>query len=267
MIQRPLAVLALLWLTWPAAAAQNEAASQSAEPFRFPSATDVQKAGELAGRAVVTRNDEPLGQVHDLAVDLDSGRLAYVVVSVGSFLIEDSLIAVAPSALRESADGVLVLEAEADALRQAQRFSSGDWPLVADVLGSPQSPSAGGSDDSGTEAEPQRGSAVIRSDRRTATLSAGERSIRITDNGPPPDAGAAQTPAATSTAARSGARSGAGESGGSSRFQRLDRNGDGVLNRAEIAHEMTRDVRYGDIDTDGSGDIDPAEFDAFVSSP
>jgi hypothetical protein len=46
-------------------------------------------------------------------------------------------------------------------------------------------------------------------------------------------------------------------------FQRLDRDGDGVLNRAEIAHELSRDDRFADIDSDGDGFIDEQEFDAW----
>src|SRR5690606_13294597 len=86
--------------------------ASAAEPLEFGSPSAVLKASELKGRIVETRDGEELGRVQDFAIDLASGRIGYVVVSVGSFLIEDSLIAVAPDALRQSADvdGRLVLE-------------------------------------------------------------------------------------------------------------------------------------------------------------
>ncbi|HEX7037551.1 MAG TPA: PRC-barrel domain-containing protein [Pseudomonadales bacterium] len=247
MIHRWICCLTLgLALSSPAAAA---------EPLRFGSPSAVLKASELKGRIVETRDGEELGRVQDFAIDLESGRIGYVVVSVGSFLIEDSLIAVAPDALRKSADadGRLVLEASAADLRAAQRFSqSGSWPLQADVLAAagdapPDAPPA-------AEGEPtprvERGTAMISDGQRTATLSAGERSIRFEPAGVPPGAAAgggddAAAPPAT-------------------RFERLDRNRDGSLDRAEIAHELTRNDSYSAIDRDGSGGIDPDEYQALL---
>lgn len=228
-------------------------------PFAFGSPAAVQKAGELKGRLVETRDGEELGRVHDFALDLASGRIAYVVVSVGSFLIEDSLIAVAPDALRESADadGRLVLETDAASLRGAARFSAGDWPIRADVLASAprSSGDADTPDHDGTAAPARRGTATISSDRKTATLSAGEKSIRV-EARPPSEPAPAVSPIPPLRERRAP----------DSPFGRLDRDGDGLLNRAEIAHELDRDDNYSDIDLDASGTIDPAEFDALMES-
>ena len=60
---------------------------------------DVSKASDWVGRAVITAEGQPLGRVEDLAIDIEAAQIKYVVVSVGSFLIEDSLIAVHPDAL------------------------------------------------------------------------------------------------------------------------------------------------------------------------
>jgi sporulation protein YlmC with PRC-barrel domain len=222
------------------------------------SSTAAQPVTDLLGRSVETRDGEQLGQVRDLAVDLDDGRIDFVVISVGSFLIEDSLIAVAADALRASADpdGRLVLEASADSLRRARRFGPGSYPDAPDVVreaagdAAPDDLSAA-DDDTAT----RRGSATISDGRRLATLSAGERSIR--EVAPPPsraDATPAKpapiAPAQDSAAPRD-------------RFERLDRNRDGRLDRAEIAHELSRDDRFGDIDLDGNGFIDRDEFERF----
>jgi sporulation protein YlmC with PRC-barrel domain len=149
----------------------------------FPNRAAISSAEGLVGRLVETRDGEELGRVRDVAIDLASGRIGYVVVAVGSFLIEDSLIAVAPGALRESAevDGPLVLETDAASLRNARRFAGDDWPLRADVLPTGNSGRAApgdATDTTGTAAAPARGSAVISDGTRTATLSDGERSIR-----------------------------------------------------------------------------------------
>lgn len=227
--------------------------ASAAEPLEFGSPSAVLKASELKGRIVETRDGEELGRVQDFAIDLASGRIGYVVVSVGSFLIEDSLIAVAPDALRQSADvdGRLVLEASAASLRAAPRFSqSGAWPLRADVVAAardstPEAPPA-------AEGEPaprvERGTAMISDGQRTATLSAGERSIRFEPAGAPPGAATVGNDAAPPA----------------TRFERLDRNRDGRLDRAEIAHELTRTDSFSTIDRDGSGSIDPDEYQALL---
>lgn len=235
-------------------------AAMAGSAYEFPTASAVTRAGELKGRVVETRDGAELGRVHDFAVDLASGRVAYVVVSVGSFLIDDSLIAVAPDALRQSADadGRMILETDAASLRTARRFADGDWPRSADVLAAPADPEPADetvdTEAAGTEsAAPARGTATISSRSRTATLSAGERSIRFLDPPAPQPVGA------------DGSES-AGRPAPTTRFGRLDRNGDGLLDRAEIAHEMDRGDRFADIDLDASGAIDEGEFDAMQES-
>lgn len=233
-------------------------AAQAAEPVEFPSPASVTKASDLRGRIVETRDGQELGRIEDYALDLASGRIAYVVVSVGSFLIEDSLIAVAPDALRDPGgeDGRLVLEADAATLRDAPRFSrAGDWPVRADVLaqgsaGAASEPGAASEHDAA--GEPARGTATISDGSRTATLSAGERRIRITGE---PRKAEAEADEPTAQEADDGAVP-------ASRFERLDADGDGLLNRAEIAHELRRSDSYNEIDRDGDGFVDEAEFDA-----
>lgn len=224
-----------------------------------------ERGQDLVGRTVETRDGEMLGQVRDFAVDLGSGRVHYVVVSVGSFLIEDGLIAVAPDALRDSADadGRLILDSDAEALRSIRRFGPGNWPDTAAVT----APSPVRDGDAGTgataEATDGRGTATISDGSRTATLSAGERRIEITAPTAEPAAGrdtaSAQAPASADT---SDIATQAPPAGGP--FARLDRDGNGVLDRAEIAHEMRRGDRYADIDSDASGAVEPDEFDALM---
>src|SRR5438094_9170843 len=59
-----------------------------------------EKASKIIGMEVKNLQNEKLGKVDELAVDLESGRIALAVLSVGAFLgIGDTLVAVPPSAL------------------------------------------------------------------------------------------------------------------------------------------------------------------------
>lgn len=227
-------------------------------------------ATSLIGRIVETRDGEELGRVRDLSVDLDTGRVRFVVVSVGSFLIEDSLIAVAPDALRDSADrdGRLVLDAGADALREAHRFSDGNWPRQADVVREEEQRSGESMTVTGNAEEtPQaRGTATISDGRRRATLSAGERRIE-TVAPPTPVPAAPASAAAGPTAPPEAAEASPRPPAPRTRFERLDRDGNGVLDRAEIAHELERDHRFADIDVDGNGVVDQGEWQRFRVEP
>ncbi|MFU8814674.1 MAG: PRC-barrel domain-containing protein [Pseudomonadales bacterium] len=235
----------------------------AATPHQFPSASSITRADELVGRLVETRDGEELGRVRNLALDLSSGQVAYVVIAVASFLIDDGLIAVEPGALRASADadGRLVLETDAESLRAARRFSGSDWPLRADIVAGSSSPprsrpngsaadtAADGVDTAAEGAASGRGSAVISDGSRTATLSAGERSIRQNDGRDADGSGAGREASAAPSA-----------------FDRLDRDGSGTLDRAEIAHELRPGDSFSAIDSNNDGVIQRDEYEAWQSS-
>ena len=109
--------------------------SAAAAPYAY--ADTVMKATDWLGHVVTTRDGKELGTVRDFGIDAHSGKVVFVVVSVGSFLIENNLIAVAPDALvRTRGDaGVLLLDADTNNLKDAQRFASDSkWPTAPDVL-------------------------------------------------------------------------------------------------------------------------------------
>ena len=227
---------------------------------------EVVRATDWLGHVVKTRDGKELGTVRDLGVDPLSGRVVFIVVSVGSFLIENNLIAVAPDALSrsDSDDNVLLIDSDPVMLRDAKRFAStSTWPTAPDVLRSPNAPKApppAPSENAApatAAAPPPEGSATIESKSKTAHLSANERYIK--DTAPPPTPPVAKpTPQA------------AGATGTSSprpepitKFDRLDKDGDGVLNRSEFAPVMTRKDVYSKIDTNADGVIEREEFDAY----
>jgi hypothetical protein len=89
-----------------------------------------QKVSRLMGMPVNNLQNESLGKVENLLLDLPSGRVVAVVVSSGGFIgIGDELSAVPPAALRYAADRhSLVLDASKELLTQAPHFSSNRWP-------------------------------------------------------------------------------------------------------------------------------------------
>ncbi len=90
----------------------------------------VAKASELIGMTVKNRQDETLGKVTDLALDVQSGRIVALIVSSGGFLgIGDELSAVPPTALRFNPDrDTLQLDATKEMLSNAPHFEADQWP-------------------------------------------------------------------------------------------------------------------------------------------
>jgi hyperosmotically inducible periplasmic protein len=109
--------------------------STSARQAMIPSDRlgQVQRASKLIGMTVMNRQDETLGDVENLLVDLPSGRLVAVVLSSGGFLgMGDALSAVPPTALRFSADRAsLQLDATKESLTSAPHFKANQWPDFA----------------------------------------------------------------------------------------------------------------------------------------
>jgi sporulation protein YlmC with PRC-barrel domain len=227
----------------------------------------VAKASDWLGHAVTTRDGKELGTVRDLGIDEHTGKIVYIVVSVGSFLIENNLIAVAPDALvrSHSEDGVLLLEADPKALREAKRFASDShWPAVADVVHgdappstTPAEPETGAP--TSAAAPPPTGTATIESRSKTAHLSASERVITET----PAPAAAPHVPASPPAGAPAQSSASGSRPPPITVFDKLDKDGDGVLNRSEFAHVISPKDSYSKIDANANGVIDPDEFDLY----
>jgi sporulation protein YlmC with PRC-barrel domain len=93
------------------------------------------KASDLIGMNVKNRENEKIGEVKDLIVDLQSGHVAYAVVSSGGILgIGDKLVAVPPRSFEYSdTDKKLVLNVDKQTLANAPRFEKDRWPDLSDV--------------------------------------------------------------------------------------------------------------------------------------
>ncbi|MEM1229627.1 MAG: PRC-barrel domain-containing protein [Pseudomonadota bacterium] len=231
-----------------------------------PTWADVSKASDWVGRTVVTTDGEPLGRIEDLALDVETGRIAFWVISVGSFLIEDSLIAVHPDALGPSAQGdALVLHS--DRLAQARRFNESNWPDAPDVLAvdPPDDAQLVSAAEDAPPSQPgftRSGSATISDGRRQAIFADGERRIE------PLRRGSATAADATSSANAAASANAAidPQSLALPAFSELDRDGDGLLDRREIGPRLGRSETFTAVDVDSSGRIDAFEFDLLRDS-
>lgn len=90
----------------------------------------IEKASKVTGLSVQNRQDQKLGTVGNLLVDISSGRILAVVVSVGGFLgIGEELSAIPPTALRFTSDrSALQLDASKETLSAAPHFNANQWP-------------------------------------------------------------------------------------------------------------------------------------------
>jgi hyperosmotically inducible protein len=90
----------------------------------------VSKASKIIGMSVRNKQEEKLGKVENLMVDLPANRIVAVVVSSGGFLgLGDELSAVPPAAFQYNADkDALVLDATKDSLGNAPHFKANEWP-------------------------------------------------------------------------------------------------------------------------------------------
>ena len=92
------------------------------------------KASGLLGMEVKNAQNEKLGNIKDLVLDLKSGKLSYAVLSVGGFLgLGEKLLAVPVDAFQiNQQDGTLVLDADKAKIEAAPGFAATNWPPVDD---------------------------------------------------------------------------------------------------------------------------------------
>ena len=90
----------------------------------------MQKATKLIGIPVKNHQDETLGKVDNMLVDVQSGRLVAFIVASGGFLgMGDELSAVPPTALRFNVlRDALELDTTKELLSRAPHFKASEWP-------------------------------------------------------------------------------------------------------------------------------------------
>lgn len=91
-------------------------------------------ADTLMGNDVFNRDDENLGDIKELMIDMASGRVAYAVLSFGGLLgMGDKLFAVPWAALTLDTDKKrFMLDVPKTRLSEAPGFDKQAWPPMAD---------------------------------------------------------------------------------------------------------------------------------------
>lgn len=89
----------------------------------------------IIGDDVKNAQGENLGDIKDLMIDLDSGRIEYAVLSFGGFLgMGDKYFAVPWSALSvDQEDKCMILNVDKETLESAPGFDKDEWPNFADA--------------------------------------------------------------------------------------------------------------------------------------
>jgi sporulation protein YlmC with PRC-barrel domain len=93
----------------------------------------LRSANEIIGKKITNAQDEDLGKVHDLIINVESGSAPYAVISHGGiFGANRSKTAVPLSALQCAPDGKsLTMSATKEQLQAASKTATGAWAPVA----------------------------------------------------------------------------------------------------------------------------------------
>ncbi len=99
---------------------------------------DFLSADTIKSDKVVNRAGEDLGKIEELMIDLENGRMGYVVLSFGGFLgMGDKLFAIPWQALSLRVhEHAFLLDIPKDVLQKAEGFDKDKWPLTREGLSS-----------------------------------------------------------------------------------------------------------------------------------
>lgn len=91
-------------------------------------------ADTLNGNDVYNQKDEDLGDIKEIMLDMNSGRVSYAVLSFGGFLgMGEKLFAVPWDALKlDTVNKRFVLNVDKDRLEGAPGFDKDNWPNMSD---------------------------------------------------------------------------------------------------------------------------------------
>lgn len=96
--------------------------------------TNVLSANTLIGNDVHNLEGEKLGDIKDVMLDVDLGRVAYAVLSFGGFLgMGDKLFAIPFEGFRMDVKNErIILDVPKETLKKAPGFDKDNWPSTAD---------------------------------------------------------------------------------------------------------------------------------------
>ena len=92
-------------------------------------------ANTLTGEDVYNLQEEKLGDIKEFMLDMNTGQVAYAVLSYGGFLgMGEKLFAVPWDSLRlDAINKCFVLDVDKDKLKNAPGFDKHDWPDMSDT--------------------------------------------------------------------------------------------------------------------------------------
>jgi hypothetical protein len=95
----------------------------------------VMGASTLEGDSVFSSDDEEIGKIKEIMLEVESGRIVYAVMSCGGFLgIGDKLLALPwPALTLDTTHKCFVLNVSAEKIKQAPGFDKHHWPAMADI--------------------------------------------------------------------------------------------------------------------------------------
>lgn len=91
-------------------------------------------ASTITGDEVFNLQDENLGKIQDIMLDITEGKIRYAVLSSGGFLgMGDHLFAVPWRAFKlDTENHRFLLDIDLDRLKKAPGFNKDEWPNMAD---------------------------------------------------------------------------------------------------------------------------------------
>jgi sporulation protein YlmC with PRC-barrel domain len=108
---------------------------------RYDAAEDMQagatllSATTIIGDEVCNMQDEKLGKIQDIMLDIAAGKIRYAVLASGGFLgMGDRLFAIPWKALKQDKENKrFMLDVDVERLKKAPGFDKDQWPNMADA--------------------------------------------------------------------------------------------------------------------------------------
>lgn len=91
-------------------------------------------ASRITGNSARNRRGENIGNLKDIVIDADSGKVAYGVLDFGGFLgIGNKLFAVPWSAIDvDTKNAEMIIDVDKNTLEKAEGFDQNNWPDFSD---------------------------------------------------------------------------------------------------------------------------------------
>lgn len=86
------------------------------------------KGSKIVGAEVKNSQDEKLGKIQELAIDLEAGRVVEVIVSAGGVLgVGDKLVAIPTASFKAKDEQSVILDLDKARLKEATEFDGANW--------------------------------------------------------------------------------------------------------------------------------------------